>query len=161
MGPYALLAALCVVAHAAPGLLTYDELNGAPYQVTYDNRSFFVDEQRTMFLSAGLHYPRSTPAMWEDLFLKIKADGYNMIQTYVFWNAHSHKLGELDFGGSANGGISGSFNLTAFVLLAQRHGLFINLRIGPYVCAEWNFGGFPYWLTTIPDVRARTSSLGW
>src|SRR5689334_21147599 len=84
-----------------------------------------------------------------------------MIQTYMFWNAHEHKAGELNFGGSPGGGVAGSFNVTAFILAAQSAGLFVNLRIGPYVCAEWNFGGYPQWLTHTPDVRARSSSRGW
>ena len=146
---------------ATPGVVTYESLGGAPYTVTADKRSFMVNGQRSFFFSAGIHYVRSTPMMWEDILGKIKADGHNMIQTYVFWNAHQHKQDALDFGGSANTGVAGSANLTAFLQAAQAHGLFVNLRIGPYVCAEYNFGGYPYWLTTVPNLRDRSSSSGW
>ena len=146
---------------APPATITYDSLGGAPYTVTADKRSFLINGQRTLFLSAGLHYVRSTPLMWADLFARIKADGHNMVQTYVFWNVHEKKQGQLDFGGSPSTGVSGSSNLTAFLLAAQGAGLFVNLRIGPYVCAEWNFGGFPYWLTNVPGLRDRSSSASW
>jgi hypothetical protein len=60
---------------------------------------------------------------------------------YVFWNAHEHYQHELNFEGSPNTGIMGSHNLTHFISLARDIGLFVNMRIGPYVCAEWNMGG--------------------
>lgn len=60
-------------------------------------------------------------------------DGLNMIETYVFWNVHEPVQGEpYTFDGYAN--------LTLFIEKAARAGLFVNLRIGPYVCAEWNWG---------------------
>jgi len=154
-------AALTAALPASPGYITYDSLGGAPYKVTSDKRSFLINGQRTLFLSAGLHYPRFTPAMWEDLLLKVKADGYNMIQTYVFWNAHQHKQDILDFNGGYGGGIAGSYNLTGFLDVAKTHGLFVTLRIGPYVCAEWNFGGYPVWIRGVDNLVTRTSSPGW
>jgi hypothetical protein len=69
-------------ASTPPGFITYDSLAGAPYSLTYDNRSFFINGQRTVFLSGVMHYPRSTPAMWDDLFTKARNDGLNMIRTF-------------------------------------------------------------------------------
>lgn len=138
-------------------VITYDSLGGAPYQVTYDNRSLFINGSRTLFFSFGMHYPRTTAAMWYDLLAKAKADGYNMVQTYVFWNAHQHKPDDWDF----DGGFGNWYNLTRFVQTAQDVGLFVNLRIGPYVCAEWNMGGYPLWIKDVAGLVDRSSSAAW
>lgn len=139
------------------GVITYDSLAGEPYSITFDNRSLFVNGRRSLFHSFGLHLTRSLPGAWPDLFAKAKADGYNMIQTYVFWNQMVPKPGdELNLVGFAGNG-----NLTAFLQAAKDAGLFVNLRIGPYVCAEWNFGGFPLWITDIPGLVTRTSAPAW
>lgn len=144
-------------ASAFDGVITYDSLGGAPYTVTYDNRSLFVNGNRSLFHSFGLHLTRSLPGAWPDLFAKAKADGYNMIQTYVFWNQMVPKPGDaLNLVGFAGNG-----NLTAFLQAAKDAGLFVNLRIGPYVCAEWNFGGFPLWITDVPFLVTRTSAPAW
>lgn len=93
----AVFAALAVLASRAsgssPGYLTYDEIAGSPYAVTYDNRSLFINGQRTIFNSFGIHYTRATASQWDDILGKAATDGYNMVQTYVFWNAHAHKEG--------------------------------------------------------------------
>jgi len=103
------------------------------YTVTYDNRSFIVNGTRTLLLSGSVHYPRSTPAMWDDILQKMVQDGLNMVEIYIFWNLHEFKQGqEYNFAGSAN--------WILFVEKAAGFGLFVNLRIGPYVCAEWNYG---------------------
>jgi predicted transglutaminase-like cysteine proteinase len=83
----------------SPGFITYDSLAGAPYSLTYDNRSFFINGQRTVFLSGVMHYPRSTPAMWDDLFTKARNDGLNMIRTFLDTSvAGAHEPWQLPFG---------------------------------------------------------------
>jgi hypothetical protein len=141
---------------SSPGFLTYDSLGSAPYAVSYDNRSFSINGQRTLFLSGVLHYPRSTPLMWDDLMTKARNNGLNMIQTYTFWNAHQHKPGEWDFAGPL-----GSYNVTGFLDAAARAGLFVTFRVGPYVCAEWNYGGFPVWLNEAANLTTRASDPAW
>ena len=115
-------------------LLYYSDVKGKDkYTVTYDNRSFIVDGSRTLLLSGSVHYPRSTPGMWDDILQKMVQDGLNMVEIYIFWNLHEFKQGqEYNFAGSAN--------WMLFVEKAAAAGLFVNLRIGPYVCAEWNYG---------------------
>ena len=135
-----LLSSFLALSFASPssGFLRYSDFGGKPYSVTYDNRSIFLDGQRVAFNSAGIHYPRFTPQQWDDLFLKAANDGYNMIQTYVFVNAHAPKLSVWPWV------FVGPTDLPLFISKAAAAGFFVNLRIGPYVCAEWSWGGYPY-----------------
>uniref|UniRef100_A0A803Q791 beta-galactosidase n=1 Tax=Cannabis sativa TaxID=3483 RepID=A0A803Q791_CANSA len=103
-----------------------------PFNVSYDHRAMIVDGKRRMLISAGIHYPRATPEMWPDLIEKSKEGGADVIQTYVFWNGHEPVKGEYNF--------DGRYDLVKFVKLVGSSGLYLHLRIGPYVCAEWNFG---------------------
>ncbi|XP_076922347.1 beta-galactosidase 9-like [Bidens hawaiensis] len=103
-----------------------------------------------MLVSAGIHYPRATPHMWPDLIAKSKEGGADVIQTYVFWSGHEPVRGQYNF--------EGRYDLVKFVKLVGASGLYLHLRIGPYVCAEWNFGGFPVWLRDIPGIVFRTDN---
>ncbi|KAI8616364.1 glycosyl hydrolases family 35-domain-containing protein [Chytriomyces sp. MP71] len=111
--------------------------------VTYTQRAFYINGEPELFFTATIHYPRSDPAIWPDLLARAKAGGCNAVDTYVFWNLHEPKEGVYDFE-------TGFANLPLFLKLAQEAGLQIVLRIGPYVCAEWNYGGFPTWLLEKP-----------
>ncbi|KAI7734743.1 hypothetical protein M8C21_002996 [Ambrosia artemisiifolia] len=118
--------------------------------VTYDHRSLIINGQRRILISGSVHYPRSTPEMWDDLVIKAKNGGLDVIDTYVFWNVHEPSPGVYDF--------SGRYDLVRFIKTVARNGLYVNLRIGPYVCAEWNFGGFPVWLKYVPGISFRTDN---
>ncbi|PKI68930.1 hypothetical protein CRG98_010689 [Punica granatum] len=88
--------------------------------------------------------------MWPDLIKKAKEGGLNTIETYVFWNAHEPVRRQYDF--------SGRNDLVRFIKTIQENGLYALLRIGPYVCAEWNYGGFPVWLHNLPGIQLRTNN---
>ncbi|KAK6941384.1 Beta-galactosidase, beta-sandwich domain [Dillenia turbinata] len=118
--------------------------------VTYDDKAIIIDGQRRILISGSIHYPRSTPEMWPDLIQKAKEGGLDVIQTYVFWNGHEPSPGKYNF--------EGRYDLVKFIKLVQQAGLFVHLRIGPYVCAEWNFGGFPVWLKYVPGIEFRTNN---
>ncbi|KAF7148352.1 hypothetical protein RHSIM_Rhsim03G0232400 [Rhododendron simsii] len=118
--------------------------------VTYDDKAFIIDGQRKILISGSIHYPRSTPEMWPDLIQKAKDGGLDVIQTYVFWNGHEPSPGQYYF--------EGRYDLVRFIKLVQQAGLYVHLRIGPYVCAEWNFGGFPVWLKYVPGIAFRTDN---
>ncbi|KAK4429296.1 Beta-galactosidase 3 [Sesamum alatum] len=118
--------------------------------VTYDNKAVIINGQRRILLSGSIHYPRSTPDMWEDLILKAKNAGLDVIDTYVFWNVHEPSPGNYNF--------EGRYDLVRFVKTVQKLGLYVQLRIGPYVCAEWNYGGFPVWLKYVPGISFRTDN---
>ncbi|KAI4327674.1 hypothetical protein L6164_020103 [Bauhinia variegata] len=118
--------------------------------VTYDKKAIIINGQRRLLFSGSIHYPRSTPEMWEDLILKAKEGGLDVIETYVFWNLHEPSSGNYNF--------EGRNDLVRFVKTIQKAGLYAHLRIGPYVCAEWNFGGFPVWLKYVPGISFRTDN---
>ncbi|XP_038973929.1 beta-galactosidase 11-like [Phoenix dactylifera] len=118
--------------------------------VTYDGRSLIINGRRELLFSGSIHYPRSTPEMWPEIINKAKHGGLNAIETYVFWNIHEPVQGQFNF--------SGRYDLVRFIKVVQEAGMFLILRIGPYVEAEWNFGGFPYWLKEIPGMIFRTDN---
>ncbi|KAJ6413674.1 hypothetical protein OIU84_006473 [Salix udensis] len=119
-------------------------------EVTYDGRSLIVDGQRKILFSGSIHYPRSTPEMWPSLIAKAKEGGVDVIQTYVFWNLHEPRPGEYDF--------SGRNDVVGFVKEIQAQGLYVCLRIGPFIESEWTYGGFPFWLHDVPDIVYRSDN---
>ncbi|KAE8712547.1 Beta-galactosidase [Hibiscus syriacus] len=118
--------------------------------VSYDSKAITINGRRRILLSGSIHYPRSTPEMWPDLIAKAKEGGLDVIQTYVFWNGHEPSPGNYYF--------QDRYDLVRFVKLVQQAGLYVNLRIGPYVCAEWNYGGFPVWLKYVRGIAFRTDN---
>ncbi|WRX30427.1 Glycoside hydrolase 35 [Theobroma cacao] len=118
--------------------------------ITYDKKAIVINGQRRILISGSIHYPRSTPEMWEDLIKKAKDGGLDVIDTYVFWNGHEPSPGNYNF--------EGRYDLVRFIKTVQKLGLYVHLRIGPYVCAEWNFGGFPVWLKYVPGISFRTDN---
>jgi beta-galactosidase GanA len=82
-----------------------------------------------------------------------KNRGLNTIQSYVFWNIHEQKEGVLDFSGRAN--------LSRYLQDAADAGLFVYLRVGPFVAAEWHQGGLPVWLNHVANISFRSSNDVW
>jgi len=117
-------------------------------KISYDHRAVTVDGQRTLTLAGAMHYPRSMPSLWPELMRLAKSAGLNTVETYVFWNLHERERGVYDF--------SGRLDLRHWCELAAAEGLNVILRIGPYVCAETNYGGFPPWLRDVEDMTMRT-----
>ncbi|XP_071716629.1 beta-galactosidase 10-like [Rutidosis leptorrhynchoides] len=122
----------------------------AANNVTYDKRSLIIDGERKLLISAAIHYPRSVPAMWPGLVKAAKEGGVDVIETYVFWNGHEPSPGNYYFGGR--------YDLVKFVKIVQDAGMLLILRIGPFVAAEWNFGGIPVWLHYVPGTVFRTDN---
>ncbi|XP_078441975.1 beta-galactosidase 5-like [Wolffia australiana] len=118
--------------------------------VTYDGKSLIIDGKRRILFSGAIHYPRSTPDMWEGLIQKAKEGGLDAVETYIFWDGHEPSPGNYVF--------EGRYNLVRFVKTVRDAGLYVILRVGPYVCAEWNFGGLPVWLKYVPGVSFRTDN---
>jgi beta-galactosidase len=106
---------------------------------------FLLDGKPFRVISGEMHYARIPRAYWRDRLRMAKAMGLNAVTTYVFWNAHEPRSGVYDF--------SGNLDVAEFVREAQQEGLYVILRPGPYVCAEWEFGGFPAWLLKNPNTK--------
>ncbi|XP_057783214.1 beta-galactosidase 13-like [Salvia miltiorrhiza] len=116
--------------------------------VSYDGRSMIINGTRQLLFSGSIHYPRSTPEMWPKLIQQAKEGGLNLIQTYVFWNIHEPVQGQFNF--------EGNYDLVKFIKMIGDNGLWVTLRLGPYIESEWNMGGFPYWLKEVPKIVFRT-----
>ncbi|KAL5576087.1 hypothetical protein UlMin_017786 [Ulmus minor] len=119
-------------------------------EVSYDANAFIINGERKLLFSGSIHYPRSTAQMWPDLIHKAKGGGLDAIETYIFWDQHESARRRYDF--------SGNLDVVKFFKHVQEAGLYGVLRIGPYVCAEWNFGGFPMWLKKMPGIEFRTDN---
>ncbi|KAL0554260.1 hypothetical protein IC582_008177 [Cucumis melo] len=119
-----------------------------------DDDMFWKDGKPFQIIGGDLHYFRTLPEYWEDRLLRAKALGLNTIQTYIPWNLHEPKPGNFTFNGIAN--------IVSFIQLCQKLDFLVLLRPGPYICAEWDLGGFPAWLLSkIPASRLRSSDPGY
>lgn len=111
--------------------------------------NFLYDGRPIQIHSGEIHYPRVPAPYWRHRLKMAKAMGLNAVTTYVFWNYHEVAPGKWDWS-------SGNHNLREFIKTAADEGLLVILRPGPYVCAEWEFGGYPWWLQKVPEMVIRT-----
>ncbi len=109
--------------------------------------TFLLNGEPFVVKAAEVHYPRIPRPYWEHRIQMCKALGMNTLCLYVFWNIHEQQEGVFDF--------TENNDLRAFIQLAQKNGMYIILRPGPYVCAEWEMGGLPWWLLKKKDIRLR------
>lgn len=114
-----------------------------------ENKKFYLGDEEFQLRGGSMHYVRTHPDAWRDRLLKLKACGLNTVETYVPWNLHEPREGEYNFEGFAD--------IERFLRTAAELDLYVILRPGPYICAEWEFGGFPAWLLTFADLRLRTT----
>ena len=115
--------------------------------LTIEKGQFCMDGKPFPIYSGAIHYFRVPREHWEDRLEKLKAAGFNTVETYVCWNLHEPREGEFCF--------SGMLDIAEFLRTAQRLGLYAIVRPGPYICAEWDFGGFPAWLLKDENMRLR------
>jgi len=108
-----------------------------PY-INFDGRGFLINGKRTFIAAGELQYSRTPRAMWRDRMLRIKRCGYNALQTYCYWNFHEPREGQFDF--------TGDHDFDAYLKMAHALGLYVVVRMGPYVNSEWDTGGLPIWL---------------
>jgi Glycosyl hydrolases family 35/Beta-galactosidase, domain 2/Beta-galactosidase second all-beta domain len=111
------------------------ELFPNPHVIHYDASCFTLHDKDSFIYSAAFHYPRCPQALWRDRLSKLKQAGYNTLETYVFWNYHEPQEGRADLS-----------EFEAFIQLVKEMGFWMIARPGPYVCAEWDSGGFPRWV---------------
>lgn len=115
---------------------------------TQGDGTFLLDGKPFIVKAAELHYARIPREYWEHRIKMCKALGMNAICAYVFWNYHEPQQGVWDF--------SGNHDLAAFMELCKKNGMWVIVRPGPYVCAEWEMGGLPWWLLKDRSIKLRT-----
>lgn len=113
-------------------------------------KDFLCDGKKTKIISGAVHYFRNMPDTWRDIFKKMKAMGLNCVETYCAWNMHEKHPDEFDF--------TGNLDIAKFIKAAESEGLMVIVRPGPYICAEWEFGGLPWWIQTNDDMEIRCSN---
>ena len=111
------------------------------------DKKFLMDGKPINIYSGAMHYFRTFPEYWEDRLTKLKLAGFNTVETYVCWNLHEPKPGEFSF--------EGMLDIERFVKTAEKVGLYCIVRPGPYICAEWDFGGLPAWLLKDKNMQIR------
>ncbi|CAI9406761.1 glycoside hydrolase family 35 protein [Aestuariimicrobium sp. T2.26MG-19.2B] len=116
-------------------------------------QGFLRDGQPHLIVSGAVHYFRVPPELWRDRLLRVKAMGCNTVETYVAWNFHAPTADQVDF--------SGWRDLELFLQTAAEIGLDAIVRPGPYICAEWEGGGFPGWLLRDRNLRLRVNDPGY
>ena len=125
----------------SPGLVQGESQFQNPHIIRYDAHCFTINGRDAFVFSGAFHYPRCPRALWRDRLVKFRHAGFNTIETYVFWNYHEPDEGHSDLS-----------EFEGFVKFVKEMGFWMIARPGPYVCAEWDAGGFPHW------VRAARSS---
>lgn len=108
---------------------------------------FCIDGSPVRLISGAVHYFRNMPDTWDDIFAKLKAVGCNCVETYCAWNLHEPQPGVYDF--------SGRLDIEGFIKAAGDAGLMVIVRPGPYICAEWEFGGLPWWIQCDDTIEIR------
>ena len=114
---------------------------------TTGDKTFLLNGKPFVVKAAELHYPRIPRAYWEHRIKMCKALGMNTVCLYVFWNIHEQQEGKFDF--------TGNNDVAEFCRLCQKNGMYVIVRPGPYVCAEWEMGGLPWWLLKKKDIKLR------
>ena len=114
---------------------------------TVGRNTFLLNGEPFVVKAAEVHYPRIPRPYWEHRIQMCKSLGMNTLCIYVFWNLHEPREGQFDFIGNSD--------VAEFCRLAQKNGMYVIVRPGPYVCAEWEMGGLPWWLLKKKDIRLR------
>lgn len=118
-------------------------------QISVQKKQFLIDGHPVQFVSGTMHYFRVPRVHWQDRLTKLAEMGCNCVETYCAWNLHEPREGHLDF--------SGMLDLEAYLVEAEKAGLYAVVRPGPYMCSEWDMGGLPWWLMKYDGIQLRSS----
>ena len=141
------LAALLLAVPAMANAAKTASPKGKPGTFTVGKGTFLLNGEPFIVKAAEVHYPRIPRPYWEHRIKMCKALGMNAVCIYIFWNIHEQKEGQFNF--------TDNNDVAEFCRLAQRNGMYVIVRPGPYVCAEWEMGGLPWWLLKKKDIRLR------
>lgn len=130
-------------------LLSICTLNAQKHSFGVGKNTFLLDGKPFVVKAAEMHYPRIPVEYWEHRIQMCKALGMNTICLYAFWNIHEQEPDKFDF--------TGQNDIAEFCRLAQKNDMYVIVRPGPYVCAEWEMGGLPWWLLKKKDIQLRTN----
>ncbi|CAF4903936.1 unnamed protein product [Rotaria sp. Silwood1] len=138
--------------------LPYLQFRDRPYNVSGSMRSLHLNNVPILVQSGSIHYARIHPDDWLPMIQLVKQTGINCISLYIFWSYHEVEPGVYDW-------TSERRNVSRFIQLAKSEGLLVFLRIGPYVDAEWSYGGLPVWLRQFTEkyknIEIRTVNQLW
>ena len=118
-----------------------------PGTFTIGDKTFLLNGQPFVVKAAEVHYPRIPRPYWEHRIQMCKALGMNAVCIYIFWNIHEQQEGQFNF--------TDNNDVAEFCRIAQKNGMYVIVRPGPYVCAEWEMGGLPWWLLKKKDIKLR------
>ncbi|VDL83671.1 unnamed protein product [Nippostrongylus brasiliensis] len=130
-------------------LIDSSSIDSPSFSIDFDNDRFLLDGKPFRYIAGSIHYFRIHPTQWRDRLQRVRALGFNAIQYYIPWNFHEIYEGQYDF--------SGGRNFTEFSRIASELGMYSLVRLGPYVCGEWENGGLPWWLLNKDITMMRTS----
>lgn len=131
-------------------LFSFDSIAQNKHAFEIKKGNFVFDGKVIHIRSGEMHYSRIPHQYWRHRMQMLKAMGLNCVATYVFWNHHETSPGQWDF--------EGDKNLAEYIKIAGEEGLHVILRPGPYACAEWEFGGYPWWLQNIEGLELRRNN---
>ena len=140
-------AAIAALALSASTMTIEAQEKNSAQSFSIGDKTFLLNDQPFVIKAAEIHYPRIPREYWDHRIKMCKSLGMNTICIYVFWNIHEQTPGEFDF--------TGNNDIAEFCRLAQENDMYIIVRPGPYVCAEWEMGGLPWWLLKKKDIRLR------
>lgn len=134
---------ICLLAMAALSLRAQSK-----HVFSLSKDQFLLDGRPFQIISGEMHPARIPREYWQHRIRMAKAMGCNTIAAYIFWNYHESAPGVFDFR-------TGNHDIASFIKICQQEGMWVLLRPGPYVCAEWDLGGLPPYLLKIPDIKLR------
>jgi beta-galactosidase len=134
---------LLIMFIAGQGLMAQEK-----HVFSFGDGQFLLDGKPFQIISGEMHPARIPREYWRHRIRMAKAMGCNTIAVYVFWNYHESSPGVFDFR-------TGNHDIGAFLRMCKEEGMWVLLRPGPYVCAEWDWGGLPFYLLKIPDIKVR------
>ena len=126
----------------------YSNAQSPKHTFALGDSAFMLDNKPLQIISGEMHCYRIPRAYWRDRIRKAKAMGLNAIGTYIFWNMHEPAEGKYDF--------TGNSDIAEFVRIAKEEGMWVIMRPSPYACAEWEFGGYPWWLLKDKTLKVRS-----